>query len=163
MNLKETKEFLIEIQKKKNVAHIDPQLVEKILLDRKNVLNLNILVCIDVSGSISRKQYTMFMQQLNHFKGLSRIKVIETDTKIVAMYDYCTVEPHKVVRLKGGGGTDFREAFNKANQMQPDALIFMTDGKTVNNVLEPTYPVGWYLTKNGSIPYDFGTLLDKFE
>lgn len=163
MNLKETREFLIEIQKKKNTLHIDPQSLEQILLDRKNVLNLNILVCIDVSGSISRKQYTQFMQQLDNFKGLSRIKVIEIDTKIVAMYDYCKVESHKIVRLKGGGGTDFTQAFDKANKMQPDAMVFMTDGHTTNNITEPTYPVGWYLTKNGTIPYSFGKLLGHFD
>jgi predicted metal-dependent peptidase len=159
MNFKTTKDFLIQIQKTKNKTLVDQHLLDTLLEDRKNILDLNIIVCIDVSGSISRAQYKQFMAQVDSIKGLSRVKIIETDTDIVAMYDYFKMESYRVVRLKGGGGTNFKKALDQVKNMKPDAVLFMTDGHVSGAASNPLCPVGWVLTRDGKQPFDFGEIV----
>jgi predicted metal-dependent peptidase len=128
--------------------------------DRKNVLDLKILVGVDVSGSISPGQYRQFMRQIDRIKGLSVIKVMEADTGIVALYNYRKTAKSRVARLGGGGGTDFKEAFTEAKKLKPDAILFMTDGYVSNSgVGDPGIPTGWVLTDPGVQPYDFGNIV----
>lgn len=163
MNFKNPRDFLINIQKTKVNNVIDKSILDKILEDRKNVLNLNILILLDVSGSISSSQYKQFMAQIDSIKGLSRVKVIEVDTDIVAMYDYFNMPSQRIIRLRGGGGTNFYTAFRKIKSMNPDAVLAMTDGEVSGSAENPLCPVGWILTKNGTKPYDFGEVLMNLE
>lgn len=153
---KSAKDFLIRIQKRKTPT---AQAVAGTLMDRKNVLDLNILVMLDVSGSISRHQFAQFMAQIDAIKGLSRVKVIEVDTKVVAFYDYFKTPQNRVARLRGGGGTAFAGAFKTAKKVKPDAILFMTDGEVSDNVSDPGIPVGWILTRGGRHPYGFGEVV----
>lgn len=153
------KDFLINIQRSKKQRDISDNIIDAVLEDRKNVLDLNILVCLDVSGSISRTQFAQFMAQIDAIKGLSRVKVIEVDTKVVAYYDYFRTNQNKVARLRGGGGTNFVEAFAKAKQIKPDAILFMTDGFDSGTVQDPKIPVGWILTRGGRTPYSWGEVV----
>lgn len=158
--IKDAKDFLYEVQKKKDKQ--DARLVgvkSDILEARKNVLDLKILVGVDVSGSISERQFRQFMRQIDAIRGLSMVKVIEIDTKIVAMYDYFRINPASVCRLMGGGGTEFREFFQKAKEIKPDAILFMTDGEVFDKVSDPGIPTGWILTAGGRKPYGFGKVV----
>ena len=121
--------------------------------DRKNILNLKIVVCVDVSGSISNEQYRSFMTSLDKVRGLSMIKVLETDTKVVSMYDYFKNRKGKVFTFKGGGGTDFVEAMKKSTAMKPDAIFWFTDGDDGGNLKEPDVPTAVVLTKEGGSRY----------
>lgn len=163
MNLstKTARDFLMKIQKTRNSKMAALGLVDPVLEDRKNVLDLNIAVGVDVSGSISSAQFGQFMNQLKAIKGLSRVKVIETDTRIVAMYDYFSVEPKRIVRNSGGGGTEFTPAFKLFKELKPDAILFMTDGDAAGNVQDPHIPVGWILTRGGHPPFNFGSVVVK--
>jgi predicted metal-dependent peptidase len=147
------REFLYDIQDKK-----DSEKESKITLqfnDRKNILNLKIVVCVDVSGSISNEQYKSFMLSLDKIRGLSMIKVIETDTIVVSMYDYFKNRSGKVFNFKGGGGTDFAEAMKAAVDMKPDAVVFFSDGDDAGNLIDPAIPVAVVLTKDGSFGYSW--------
>lgn len=158
-----TRDFLIKIQRTKKQKDIDVGLLDAILEDRKNVLDLNILICIDVSGSISREQFRQFMAQIDVIKGLSRVKVLEIDTQIVAFYDYFKISQNRVARLKGGGGTEFTPAFNKAKQVKPDAILFMTDGEVASHISDPNIPTGWIITAHGRKPYSWGEVVLQLE
>ena len=149
--------FLFKIQKSKNKQNASINSGE--LSERKNVLDLNILVCIDVSGSISNEQFRQFMKQIDAIRGLSRVKVMEVDTDVVAMYNYFKVEQARVIRRNGTGGTAFHSAFQKAKEMKPDAILFMTDGYVADHVSNPGIPTGWVLTAGGQKPYDFGEVI----
>lgn len=153
------KDFLLKIQKKKDTSSIEQGLLDGALEDRKNVLDLNIAVGLDVSGSISRNDFNFFMAQLDAIKGLSRVKVIEIDTKIIAMYDYYKTPQNRVARLGGGGGTQFSPAFAKFKEMKPDAILFMTDGDVAGQCLDPGIPTGWIMTNNSRPPYGFGEVI----
>lgn len=156
---KNARNFLLKIQRQKKQKDIDIGLLDAVLEDRKNVLDLNILVCIDVSGSISRDQFKQFMAQMDMIKGLSRIKVIEIDTEIVALYDYFKTPQNRVARLRGGGGTEFTPAFEQAKKIKPDAILFMTDGMVGGHVSNPGIPTGWVLTRGGVHPYGWGEVV----
>lgn len=154
-DIKDTKEFLYRVQKDKPIEHLEGKDLE----GRKNILNLKILVCVDISGSISPTQYAQFMRQIDAIKGLSVVKVLETDSRVVALYDYSKANKSKVLRLMGGGGTEFYEAFEMAKQIKPDAILFMTDGEVFDSVRDPKIPTGWVLTSYGQKPYGFGEVV----
>lgn len=156
---KNAKDFLVKIQKSKDNRGITSGVLEAVLEERKNVLDLNIAVGLDVSGSISRADFNRFMAQLDAIKGLSRVKVIEIDTQIVAMYDYFKTSQNRIARLGGGGGTHFGPAFAKFSELRPDAILFMTDGDVAGHVPDPGIPTGWILTNNRPPPYNFGEVV----
>lgn len=155
MEIKDTKDFLYRVQRKKPDATLGAAELD----GRKNILNLKIITMVDISGSIHAGQYAQFMQQIDAIKGLSVIKVLETDDRVVALYDYVKTAPSRVARLRGGGGTAFYEAFEYAKQMKPDAILFMTDGEVFDQVANPGIPTGWVLTHNGRMPYGFGEVV----
>jgi predicted metal-dependent peptidase len=157
---KDASRFLMRIQKKKNKDPFSGEILKE-QTGRKNVLDLNILVMVDVSGSISVAQFKQFMSQIDAIKGLSRVKVMEVDTQVVAFYDYFKTGKPSVFRLGGGGGTEFSTAFVKAKKINPDAILFMTDGFVFNNVNSPGIPVGWVITSDGKKPYNFGEVVVK--
>lgn len=128
-------------------------------MDRKNIFDLNLLIGIDVSGSISASMFKDFMTQLNEVKGMSRIKVIEVGDKIEAIYDFTTPK-NKVVRLGGGGGNGEHLFFPLAKKFAPDAIIYMTDG-FCTHATDPKIPTAWILTQNGKQPYDWGTVVGR--
>lgn len=160
---KNAKEFLIKIQKKKDIQNVQYGLLESVIEERKNILDLNIAVGLDVSGSISRGEFNKFMAQLDAIKGLSRVKVIEVDTQIVAMYDYYKTKQNRIARLGGGGGTMFGPAFTKFKQLKPDAILFMTDGDVAGDVPDPGIPTGWIMTNNHAPPYGFGEVIVRLK
>jgi len=152
--------FLTKIQKGKDLNKLKAGLLPPGLEDRKNVLDLNIAIGLDVSGSISRQDFNKFMAQLDAIKGLSRVKVIEVDTQVVAMYDYYkSGSGAKIARLGGGGGTVFAPAFAKFKQLKPDAILFMTDGDVAGECAAPGIPTGWIMTNDRPPPYGFGEVV----
>jgi len=157
---KDARNFLYKIQAKKNATE-GAEMSVKNAFDRKNVLNLKILIGLDCSGSISAAQFTQFMRQIDKIRGLSVVKVIEIDDRIVAMYDYFRTSQGKVITIRGGGGTQFDEFFAAAEKMKPDAILFMTDGFVGDTVDNCSIPTGWILTDNGRRPYKFGEILFK--
>lgn len=160
---KTAKDFLIKIQKSKDNSNVSAGVLDAVLEERKNVLDLNIAVGLDVSGSISRADFNRFMAQLDAIKGLSRVKVIEIDTQIVAMYDYYLTGQNRVARLGGGGGTQFAPAFAKFKQLKPDAILFMTDGDVAGHCDDPGIPTGWIMTNNRPPPYGFGEVVVRLK
>lgn len=159
ISMKDAKSFLYDIQKNldpSKLAHGSSSLAQ----DRKNVLDLKIVVLVDISGSISQRQFQQFMRQIDAIRGLSMVKVIETDTKVVAMYDYFKERKNRVIRLQGGGGTEFIPAFRAAKQICPHAILCLTDGAIFDRVPDPGIPTGWILTHGGQKPpFGFGKVV----
>lgn len=153
-------QFLGNIQKQKLKAQKNKGFdVARIEQERKNILDLNLVVGIDCSGSISSTMFNDFIVQLNHIKGMSRIKVVEVGDIIEAVYDFSR-RGSKVVRLKGGGGNGEHKFFPLAKQMKPDAIIYMTDGYCTP-ARNPGIPTAWILTANGKQPYDWGEVVGQ--
>jgi len=152
------KEFLVGIQKDKDVDSEKKGLISGTEADRKNILNLKVVVCVDISGSISTEQYNSFMSQLRKIRGISQVMVIETDTRVCGMYNFDKTSPRQAVSLGGGGGTNFVLAFDKAQAMKPNCIVFLTDGDDEGDCTEPKdIPVAWVVTQRGHAPYKWGS------
>lgn len=153
-------QFLGDIQRAKMKAQKGKGFdLARIEQERKNILDLNLVVGVDCSGSISSTMFGDFMVQLDHIKGMSRIKVVEVSDIIEAVYDFSR-RSSKVARLKGGGGNGENLFFPLAKKMQPDAIIYMTDGYCVP-AANPHIPTAWILTASGQKPYDWGQVIGR--
>ncbi len=136
----DTKDFLYAIQEKNNLKS------SVVIRERKNVLDLKIVVLLDISGSISYENFTKFMLALDSIRGLSMIKVIEFEGDVVAVYDYYKTDQNEVMRLKGGGGTNFVPPFELAKKMNPDAILVLSDLDNYDHVENPNIPTGAIVT-----------------
>ena len=76
-------------------------------------------------------------------------------------FDDCNpLDPNGEWEVTGGGGTDFRPVFEYIDEHQeinPDLLIFFTDGYGAYPERAPAYPVLWLLTADGQCSVDWGT------
>lgn len=138
----DTKDFLYDIQEKNNLKS------SLMVRERKNVLELKIVVLLDISGSISHENFTKFMFALDSIRGLSMIKVIEFEGDVVAVYDYYKTDQNEVMRLRGGGGTNFIPPFELARKMNPDAILVLSDLDSYDEPENPNIPTAAIVTFN---------------
>lgn len=117
--------------------------------------------CIDTSGSMGTEE---LRQGLGELQGLQKadkdieIHVIECDAAVGRVYK---IGPNDKIRrnVTGRGGTKFDPAVIKAKELNPDIVIYFTDGyappiKVENRV---SCPFVWVITPRGKIPdRDFG-------
>ena len=64
-------------------------------------------------------------------------------------------------KYMGGGGNDFNPLFEyiRDQKLNPNVLIFFTDGYTICPEEKPPYPVIWMLTKGGVAPVPWGQVI----
>ena len=126
-----------------------------------------VVVAVDTSGSISEKELTAFMTELQSILDISkpeRVFVLGIDAKVHDITELSAGE--SIVAnpppLKGGGGTAFEPTFNwieKDGPLPPAALIYFTDmyGSFPNEA--PAYPVIWCSTSDG-VKAPWGELIE---
>lgn len=126
-----------------------------------------IVVAVDTSGSIGQKELDMFFGEI--FGILSdctpRELIIKWCDAQVQRIDHCDdVGDLMALRNKpapGGGGTSFIPVFDSIAAMgvQPDALVYLTDGMGSFPDRAPSYPVIWGNIYPNS-KYPFGDVVD---
>lgn len=113
-------------------------LVSGYYLPGRQTTTLTLMVAIDTSGS-TRRYLPAFIAELKSILSSAEhveIYLIECDAAVQReriirnVHDLQEITSHgsDTYVLRGGGGTDFRPAFERAQDVQPDCLIFMTDG-----------------------------------
>ena len=120
---------------------------------------INVLVALDVSGSVSDKELRECLSEINAIKGQMRAKItlIACDSDIVDGFPQ-VFEPWEEVTLPdtvlGGGTTDFRPVFNWVSQQdrQPDILVYFSDAQGTFPS-EPNYPTLWLIKGKGQVPW----------
>lgn len=118
-------------------------------------------VTLDTSGSIGDKEMNEFLDEINAIKGQirARLTLIACDAAVSEDGPW-TFEPWEEVALpeniKGGGGTDFRPAFEHVDRQdrQPDLMVYFTDAEGEFPKLPPPYPVIWLV--KGKLPVPWG-------
>jgi predicted metal-dependent peptidase len=126
----------------------------------------HIVVAVDTSGSISEKELTVFLSELQQILDMSKpirctVLAIDADVHDVTelMPDDSLID--NMPPLKGGGGTSFVPAFEWCTRegIEPATLIYFTDmyGSFPGEV--PEYPVIWCSTSK-SRPAPFGETID---
>ncbi len=120
---------------------------------------VELVVALDTSGSISLAELSEFVSEVNALKGQlrARISLLACDQALVpgSPWVYEPWENFSVPPSKGGGGTDFRPVFNwvARQDRQPELLIYFTDAAGHFPPQAPSYPVLWLVKGKGKVPW----------
>jgi len=120
---------------------------------------INVLVALDVSGSVSDKELNECLSEINAIKGQmrARITLMACDSDIVEGFPQVFESWEEVTlpdTLLGGGTTDFRPVFNWISQQdnEPSTVVYFTDAQG-SFPIEPNYPVVWLIKGKGKVPW----------
>ena len=120
----------------------------------------DIVVVLDTSGSISEQEIDEFMSEIDAIKGQLRARIVLLACDAVLAEDGPWLfEPWDEFRLPksicGGGGTDFRPAFEWAvrQHREPDLLLYFTDAEGDFPEREPNFPVIWLVKGKNPVPW----------
>ncbi|WP_099468061.1 vWA domain-containing protein [Konateibacter massiliensis] len=144
---------MVESNKKKTVTRRNRRQPDR--LDLRGELRnhkANIIVAIDISGSISEEEFQKAMSEIIHIvKNYGHeTTVIECDDEIRRIYKIRS-ERDLRDRLDTKGGTRFTPVFEYANQSKVNLLIYFTDGKGEDRlkVVPHGYHVLWVISGKG--------------
>lgn len=105
-----------------------------------------LILLIDTSGSVDDillNQFSAEVQQIAVYIN-TKLVIIYIDTEVQSVQE---IEPQDDFKLKpaGGGGTDFRPGFSYIDEhnLNPKAVIYLTDGECLSFPQEPDYAVLW--------------------
>lgn len=119
------------------------------------------VVAVDTSGSVAQEEIDRFLAEVWGITQVSpaTLHVVSCDA---AVHSWQTFElgsdvPHPAawgVRLRGGGGTDFRPLFEEVERrrVRPSVLVYLTDGCGTYPEKPPAYQVLWVVTPGGHQP-----------
>lgn len=124
---------------------------------------LNAVVALDTSGSTIYDLSTFFGELESLLKSFGKfdLTVLQCDAAVAKIDRYTEAKmlPAKNMwKSYGGGGTSFVPVFDyvKKNKLNPDVLLYFTDGYGTAPVKPPAYPVMWIITKGGKKPCSWG-------
>jgi len=112
-----------------------------------------IAVAIDTSGSVSEEQLEQFSAEvsamLEEFN--TTVEVIYADDQVQGHETFTQADLPLTLKLKGGGGTDFRPAFEllESRSIMPCCMVYLTDLYcSLYPEKVPDYPVLWVNTED---------------
>jgi len=121
---------------------------------------LNIVVALDISGSISNSEINEFMSEVDSIKAQmrARITLLVCDSKLA---DGCPwlFEPWDEFtmpeKFKGGGGTSFKPVMEWAEEQDeaPSLIVYFTDAQGEFPEKEPAFPVVWLVKGKTPVPW----------
>lgn len=122
---------------------------------------VNVVVAVDTSGSISGREMNAFCAEVNALKGQlrARVSVLACDAQL-SPESPLVFDPWEDLRLpqsfQGGGDTSFIPVFTWAAQQdqRPDVLVYFTDANGGFPEQMPDYPVLWLV--KGRLPVPWG-------
>ncbi len=122
--------------------------------------HLDMVVVVDVSGSVSDREVGEFLAEIDALKSQLRASVtlLACDTALAegCPWHFEAWEELKLpVHIQGGGGTSFRPPFEWLDRAdrQPDVLIYFTDARGTFPAVEPHYPVLWLVKGSSPVPW----------
>lgn len=143
----------LESNKKKTVTRRSRRQPER--LDLRGELRghkAEIIVAIDISGSISDEEFKQAIREvLTIVKNYNHeITIIECDTAIKRAYKTKSIRGVKE-RVSSGGGTKFSPVFEYVNKHRANLLVYFTDGKGEEKleVMPKGYKTLWVISGRG--------------
>lgn len=129
--------------------------------------NIEVIVAVDTSGSISDKELTQFMTELNainnSFSQIS-ITILIGDAKLQEKYELSnkTADKFEDIKIKGYGGTDHRWIYEwiKNNKRNAKVVVNFTDGYTSFPEDRPSIDTIWVSTGGEEEHYPFGSVIE---
>lgn len=121
---------------------------------------IDLVVVLDTSGSISGAEMDEFLAEVNSIKSQvnARITLHACDAALAADGPW-SYEPWEEFRLprkfQGGGGTSFRPVFEWLERQgrRPDLVVYFTDAQGEFPPREPDYPVLWLVKGKAPVPW----------
>ncbi len=121
---------------------------------------LELVVAVDISGSIKDAEIQEFIDEIDALKGQvrARVTLLACDARLCPGSPWY-FEPWEEFRrpdeMKGGGGTSFLPVFDWLDRAgpPPDLLVFFTDAMGQFPPLEPNFPVLWLVKGQGKVPW----------
>jgi len=121
---------------------------------------INIVIALDTSGSISEEEMQQFISEIDAIKGQMRARITlhACDAELASKgpWEYEPWEEFsKPKDVQGGGGTAFTPIFNWAEQRdcQPDLLVYFTDAEGTFPQSVPAFPVIWLVKGKRAVPW----------
>jgi predicted metal-dependent peptidase len=121
---------------------------------------VNIVVAIDTSGSISAAEVSEFMAEIDAIKAQvkARITLLACDQELDSdapweFESWDNFAPPK--KFNGGGGTNFTPVFDwvESNMQQIDLLVYFTDAEGGFPGREPGFQVIWLVKGKAPVPW----------
>ncbi len=121
---------------------------------------VNIVVALDISGSIATKEIREFLSEVDQIKAQvrARIALHACDTEVTdeGPWEFEPWDELKLpIKFKGGGGTRFTPVFDwvEKQEMCPDLLVYFTDAEGEFPEQMPMYPVIWLVKGKAPVPW----------
>jgi predicted metal-dependent peptidase len=116
-----------------------------------------IVIAVDTSGSIGRLELEQFAAEISAISDEVQpecIHVVYCDAAVQSVQQFGPSEPVEV-EPNGGGGTDFRPAFDwvAENEIRPACFIYLTDLCCDSYPEPPDYPVLWVTDSRRMAPF----------
>lgn len=112
------------------------------------------VIVSDTSGSVDQRLLTVFASEMQGLIQMARRSfIIAADADVQEVMEVTKWdEIFQEFGFKGGGGTDFRPAFEHIQTLgiKPALVVYFTDGYGTFPDSPPDYPVVWAFTKNHS-------------
>jgi len=122
------------------------------------------VIVADTSGSISQSDFDFLAIELSAILEVNavRISLLYCDVKVLDHISLTREDLPLEIKAKGGGGTDFRPAFEwvEDEDISPACLIYLSDMECDKFPQEPDYPVLWARIGEAGVTPPFGELLD---
>ena len=129
----------------------------------KNNELTDIVIAVDTSGSIQAAETDQFAAELSAIMENfpATLHLIYCDRAVTGYHRLERADLPVTIRPRGGGGTDFRPAFDlmEKEDIKPACFIYLTDLECKNFPKTPAYPVLWVKTGKGAIQPPFGEIL----
>ena len=120
-------------------------------------------IAIDSSGSVDEVLLGEFLSEINFLMQQVQNYIIDILVCDDTIHSHATFLSGEVldVKLKGGGGTDFRPVFEFIEKELDDLkmLLYFTDLEGVFPKETPSYEVRWVTPKKGAVPFGSEILL----
>ena len=121
---------------------------------------IEVVIAVDTSGSVRPEELNSFITEIDAIKGQirARITLLPCDASLAkgAPWIYEPWEEFKLPEnIQGGGGTDFRPVFEWVGKMdmQPQLLLYFTDGDGEFPLQPPDYAVIWLVKGRSKTPW----------
>ncbi len=121
---------------------------------------VDMVVAIDVSGSIGEEEMNEFMCEIDAIKGQlrARISLLACDAELAdgSPWIFETWDEFTLPKtFTGGGGTDFRPVFDwvEKQDQAPQLLVYFSDCVGKFPAYQPNYSVIWLVKGNAKVPF----------